>query len=182
MKNYGGNNRSERTRDFGKRKGNDYGKPSMHKAICDSCGKSCEVPFKPTSGKPIFCSDCFEQNQNESPKKFGRERSDRKYKSVDSRRRSFDDRDSVMHHAICDSRGEDCEVPFRPTKGKPIYCDNCFENNRGKDNNQLKDEFEILNKKLDKILQILIPPISVKFDNDEEDEEPKPKKRLKRSK
>ena len=27
--------------------------------ICDKCGKECEVPFKPTSSKPVYCSDCF---------------------------------------------------------------------------------------------------------------------------
>ena len=31
----------------------------MHKVICDKCGKECEVPFKPTSSKPVYCSDCF---------------------------------------------------------------------------------------------------------------------------
>ena len=35
------------------------GDRQMHKAVCDSCHKECEVPFKPTSNKPIFCSDCF---------------------------------------------------------------------------------------------------------------------------
>lgn len=39
----------------------DGGRPSMHKAICDACHKECEVPFRPSSGKPIFCSDCFEK-------------------------------------------------------------------------------------------------------------------------
>ena len=182
MKNYSGNNRSERTKDFSKRRSNEYG-PSMHQTTCDSCGKGCEVPFKPTSGKPIFCSNCFEKNQNDGPKKYGKERSDRRFKSVDSRKRSFDDRDSVMHQATCDSCGKDCEVPFRPTKGKPIYCDNCFENNKGKDIDQLKEEFEILNKKLDKILEILTPVLSVKNDHEEVEEEidePKPKKKTKK--
>jgi CxxC-x17-CxxC domain-containing protein len=32
----------------------------MHKAVCDECGKDCEVPFKPSGGKPIYCSNCFE--------------------------------------------------------------------------------------------------------------------------
>ena len=59
MKNFGGSKRSERSKDFSKKRGNDYGKPSMHQTTCDSCGRSCEVPFKPTSGKPIFCSNCF---------------------------------------------------------------------------------------------------------------------------
>jgi CxxC-x17-CxxC domain-containing protein len=31
----------------------------MHKATCSDCGKTCEVPFKPTGEKPVFCSDCF---------------------------------------------------------------------------------------------------------------------------
>lgn len=32
----------------------------MFKTVCSNCGKDCEVPFKPTSGKPVYCSDCFE--------------------------------------------------------------------------------------------------------------------------
>jgi CxxC-x17-CxxC domain-containing protein len=31
----------------------------LHKAICAKCGKECEVPFKPTNNKPVFCRDCF---------------------------------------------------------------------------------------------------------------------------
>ncbi len=26
----------------------------MHSAVCDDCGKRCEVPFRPTGDKPIF--------------------------------------------------------------------------------------------------------------------------------
>ena len=176
MKNYNRNNRSERANDFSKRRGKDSGKSSMHQAICDNCGKECEVPFKPTSGKPIFCSNCFEKNQYENPKKFNKGRSDRKFKSGDSRKRSFDDKDSVMHNAVCDNCGKDCEVPFRPTKGKPIYCDKCFENNK-------ENEFGILNKKLDKILEILIPDLSVKNyqeELEEETEKPKLEKKTKK--
>jgi CxxC-x17-CxxC domain-containing protein len=33
----------------------------MYPAVCDNCGKETEVPFQPTSGKPVYCSDCFEQ-------------------------------------------------------------------------------------------------------------------------
>lgn len=198
MRNFTNNNRSERTKDFSKKRGNDFGRPSMHQTTCDSCGKACEVPFKPTSGKPIYCSNCFEKSQDDSPKKFSRDRndrndsgdrnsrndrSDRKFASGDSRKRSFDDRSSVMHQATCDSCGEDCEVPFRPTKGKPIYCDNCFESSKGKDTDNLKEEFEILNKKLDKVLDILKSVLSVKNYHevlDDETEEPKPEKKTKK--
>jgi len=31
----------------------------MFDAVCSKCKKACKVPFKPTSGKPVSCSDCF---------------------------------------------------------------------------------------------------------------------------
>jgi CxxC-x17-CxxC domain-containing protein len=34
-------------------------KPQMHEAICAKCGQRCEVPFKPLSNKPVYCSRCF---------------------------------------------------------------------------------------------------------------------------
>ena len=41
----------------------DFGPREMHKAICAKCKKECEVPFKPTEGRDVFCKDCF-QNKN----------------------------------------------------------------------------------------------------------------------
>ena len=38
------------------------GPREMHSAVCAACGKTCEVPFQPTGEKPVYCSDCF-QNQ-----------------------------------------------------------------------------------------------------------------------
>ncbi len=32
---------------------------TMHSAKCDSCGKTCEVPFRPTGERPVYCRDCF---------------------------------------------------------------------------------------------------------------------------
>jgi len=54
-----GRRNSER---FGRRDSGRSNRPekrTMHEAICDKCGKRCEVPFIPTEGKPIYCSDCF---------------------------------------------------------------------------------------------------------------------------
>ena len=31
----------------------------MHQAVCSNCGKSCEVPFRPTGDKPVYCRECF---------------------------------------------------------------------------------------------------------------------------
>jgi len=33
---------------------------------CDKCKKRCEVPFKPTTDKPVYCSDCFRQTDSRS--------------------------------------------------------------------------------------------------------------------
>jgi CxxC-x17-CxxC domain-containing protein len=35
------------------------GPREMFTATCSSCGKEASVPFRPTSGKPVYCSDCF---------------------------------------------------------------------------------------------------------------------------
>jgi len=80
-----------------------------------------------------------------------------------------------MHNVVCDSCGKDCEVPFKPTKGKPIYCDECFDNNKENNSNQFSKEFEILNKKLDRILKMLDPEFIDEGDQEElEDENVKP--------
>jgi len=42
--------------------GNAYGEEKkMYDTICDNCGKECQVPFRPTGEKPVYCSDCFEE-------------------------------------------------------------------------------------------------------------------------
>ena len=75
----------------------------------------------------------------------------------------------TMHQAICDQCGKPCEVPFRPTSGKPVYCNTCFGskreagNNRGGggfgsniskgNNDELKKQLEILNVKMDRLIK-----------------------------
>ncbi len=47
----------------------------MHRVICDKCGNECEVPFRPTGGKPVYCNDCFKKDGNyESKVRFRKER------------------------------------------------------------------------------------------------------------
>jgi CxxC-x17-CxxC domain-containing protein len=31
----------------------------MFDAVCASCGAPAQVPFRPTSGRPVYCRDCF---------------------------------------------------------------------------------------------------------------------------
>lgn len=85
--------------------------------------------------------------------------------------------DRQMFSAICDKCGAECELPFRPTGDKPVYCSNCFEKTSGRDggnrdfggNNRrfesrdtkdyaqenIRSEIEAINQKIDKILSIL---------------------------
>lgn len=39
--------------------GYDRGPREMFAATCSSCGREAQVPFQPTSGKPVYCTDCF---------------------------------------------------------------------------------------------------------------------------
>lgn len=32
---------------------------TLYNATCTTCGKSCEVPFRPDGKKPVLCRDCF---------------------------------------------------------------------------------------------------------------------------
>jgi CxxC-x17-CxxC domain-containing protein len=41
----------------------DFGPREMHKAICSECKQSCEVPFKPTDGKPVYCKECYQKHR-----------------------------------------------------------------------------------------------------------------------
>lgn len=42
-----------------RRGGFNQGPKEMHKAICGDCGKECEVPFKPSGERPVYCRECF---------------------------------------------------------------------------------------------------------------------------
>jgi len=59
-------------------RGGDRGPVTMHKAVCDECHKECEVPFRPSGDKPIFCNECFSSkkgNDDRAPRRdFGGDR------------------------------------------------------------------------------------------------------------
>ena len=35
------------------------GPRELFAATCSTCGREAKVPFRPTNGKPVYCSDCF---------------------------------------------------------------------------------------------------------------------------
>lgn len=159
---------NDRRRDSGGR-GGDF-RPEMHSATCAECGASCEVPFKPSGGKPVYCSSCFSNKEGSAPRRsddrggsrpmFGSDRSERR-----------------MFKVVCDECGKDCEVPFKPSDDKPVYCDECFgkssspsrgdskrfESRREEprrsaaSDNSINKQFEALNNRIDKLISILAP-------------------------
>ena len=107
-------------------------RPQLHSAVCSECGKECEVPFKPTGARPVFCNDCF-----------------RKQKDA-----------GVGAPSFRDNRGGDKFAP-RPNFDKPTAP-------AGVNFGQFKEQLEMLNSKLDRILKALNSnaPVSVKDDID----------------
>lgn len=53
---FGGNNKFGGRREGGDRSG---GRMELFPAVCSECKKNCEVPFRPTGDKPVYCRDCF---------------------------------------------------------------------------------------------------------------------------
>lgn len=110
----------------------------------------------------------FRQDDRSNKRNTGRF-SDNRSKRFSSRDSQFRGRDSrsernseqsfekKMHTVTCDKCGERCEVPFRPTEGKPVYCYNCFKNqdNSESKHSASKNEFDQINEKLNKIMKKL---------------------------
>ncbi|MBU1197445.1 hypothetical protein KJ765_02930 [Candidatus Micrarchaeota archaeon] len=36
----------------------------------------------------------------------------------------------TMHKAVCSDCGKECDVPFEPTEGRPVYCRDCFQKHK----------------------------------------------------
>lgn len=68
MNNYSNNNRGRRNDSRGSNRSGSFSRNSrqtqMHDAVCGDCNGNCKVPFMPSSGKPVYCSNCFEKRGN----------------------------------------------------------------------------------------------------------------------
>ncbi len=152
-----------RNRDSGNKRRGPRDRNQMHDAVCAACGKDCEIPFRPTGDKPVYCSSCFNKDEKFSLAK----------RSDDGRRREKEFK--KMFSAQCASCGDRCEVPFRPTGDKPVYCSFCFEKVNQQDRNypnkpnrekneimksdiaMINDQLISINRKLEKLLVVLSP-------------------------
>lgn len=107
---FGGGNRSEgRSEGSGERKTyaprdrEEGAKSQMHKATCHDCGKNCEVPFRPTGSRPIFCSTCFDKQGSSGPSKFAGKSFDRP-RFQDKRKHEFERENAVLENKMADQQ------------------------------------------------------------------------------
>lgn len=69
----GGSGRPNFGGQYDKRGGNVGGRPTqLFKATCSHCGKPCEVPFRPSGDKPVYCKECFMRRKENLSRGEGR--------------------------------------------------------------------------------------------------------------
>lgn len=156
---FGGGKHSGGGGKFGGGKGRDDrgGRPSgksfeKFKANCSECHSSCEVPFRPSGDKPVYCSDCFSK-------------------------RSSDD-------ARGDTRGGHSD---RPSHTKPPRDQRSprHDPSRGQSDftlSKMQKQLTTLEEKLNRILDIINPPMPSPKVVAAEVTEPKPSKKERRAK
>ena len=44
----------------------------MFQTTCSGCGDTCEVPFRPSGSRPVFCNDCFRDQKEDGFGQSGR--------------------------------------------------------------------------------------------------------------
>lgn len=98
-------------------------------ATCSQCRKSCEVPFRPSGDKPVYCADCFSQRLTESNR--GEDRGGR-HDRTNSPKPPREER-APRHNP---SRGQN-ETSF----------------------NEIKHQLAQLEQKLNRLLEIVNPPL-----------------------
>ena len=104
---------------------------TMHKATCSNCGQSCEVPFRPTGDKPVYCNNCFGKMRDQDGGGGG------------GRDRGRDDR--APRHDFGNG------APPRQN----------FEGNKGSGSADVVRQLEAVNAKLDRLIRALEKPAPV---------------------
>jgi CxxC-x17-CxxC domain-containing protein len=109
------------------------GRPEMFPAVCDQCGKDCQVPFRPSGDKPVYCSECFE-NVESGNNDRGSDRFERRDRDVAPRRDFREERPSAP-------------VSFTTPKDSSLEL------------TQMKEQLSAISAKLDKLMRILTPSV-----------------------
>jgi CxxC-x17-CxxC domain-containing protein len=135
---FGGGRGSARP-NFRDNRGGGSDRPELFSAVCDECGKTCEVPFRPTGSKPVYCSSCFEARNGGSDRGGDRGgfRNDR-----------GNDRPAFGGFGGNDRGGDRTSVRRFESNGKPI--DNTNE------------KLDKISNKLDQLINLLTPKVEAK--------------------
>ncbi len=101
-------------------------KTEMFSATCSACHKACEVPFRPSGDKPVYCRECFiEKGPNDN--RVGK---------------SFEKRSDFSREA-------------RPQRdSRPSYRDEAPAH-KSSGNEELKKQIAILETKLNRVIELL---------------------------
>jgi CxxC-x17-CxxC domain-containing protein len=109
----------------------------------------------------------FEKSRERKSRGSGPKRDNRAWKRFEGNSRGNDRRSSgrrdrgdvQMTKVVCSGCGNDCQVPFKPTSNKPVFCDECFakkgDNKRSGSRGNSNKDFDIINEKLNKIMKAL---------------------------
>jgi CxxC-x17-CxxC domain-containing protein len=74
----------------GERQGSAPGARTYTRVVCADCNKECEIPFKPSTDRPVYCKECFPKHKKGGPFNASR---DNRFKERDfPRKRRFDKR------------------------------------------------------------------------------------------
>jgi len=98
-------------------------------------------------------------NRDRDSRGFGRRSENsggrRRFGDRDRNSEGFDRKPLEKYNVICDKCKKQCDVPFKPTQGKPVLCRECFASSKPGSAGLSIDQVNLINEKLDKIIQAL---------------------------
>ena len=105
-KSFGGDDRRSGGGGF-KPRFNDDRLKQMFQTTCSECGKACEVPFRPTGERPVYCRDCFASKGGGAGSDFRdhRPRNDFSHKKSFGPRQNFRPKESGVGSGAADVQG-----------------------------------------------------------------------------
>ena len=111
---------------------------------CADCGTECEIPFIPKHDRPVYCSDCFRQNK---PSQHDDYRNERQSRNNRNSRYSQDNARGESATVTCADCGTECEIPFIPKHDRPVYCSDCFRQNKPSQHDDYRNERQSRNNR-----------------------------------
>jgi CxxC-x17-CxxC domain-containing protein len=135
-------------RDFNRNKGN----RSRERDFVRSGEKNFSRPSKRDS-------DRSDRRDFDRPSRRDSDRFERKEFDRPKFERKTKDSGFELFTVVCDKCGKECDVPFKPTGNKPVYCRSCFRKGEDTESNAKSnissEELSQINRKLDKIMRAL---------------------------